>query len=137
MSNTERTILDVLTMDEIEQLEKLTGSSVNTLFGKGEFPGRALKFLVWLLQLRTDKNAKIEEVGKMTLFKALDTRIVERKEPVRTGARPRASRATISPASLPANLISLASTPIACRALIELRRPLTLMPEVFDILSRQ
>jgi len=70
MSNTERNILDVLTMDEIEQLEKLTGSSVNALFGKGEFPGRALKFLVWLLQLRSDKNAKIEEVGKMTFNQA-------------------------------------------------------------------
>jgi len=70
MSNTERTILDVLTMDEIEQLEKLTGSSVNVLFGKGEFPGRALKFLVWLLQQRTDKNAKIEDVGKMTFSQA-------------------------------------------------------------------
>lgn len=70
MSNTDNNILDVLTMDEIEQLEKLTGSSVTTLFGKGEFPGRALKFLVWLLQLRTDKNAKIEEVGKMTFNQA-------------------------------------------------------------------
>lgn len=70
MSNAERNILDVLTMDEIEQLEKLTGSSVNALFGKGEFPGRALKFLVWLLQLRSDKNAKIEEVGKMTFNQA-------------------------------------------------------------------
>jgi hypothetical protein len=70
MSNTDKNILDVLTMDEIEQLEKLTGSSVNTLFGKGEFPGRALKFLVWLLQLRSDKNAKIEEVGKMTFNQA-------------------------------------------------------------------
>lgn len=68
--STEKTILDVLTMDEIEQLEKLTGSSVNQLFGKGEFPGRALKFLVWLLQQRTDKNAKIEEVGKMTFNEA-------------------------------------------------------------------
>jgi hypothetical protein len=68
--SSERTILDVLTMDEIEQLEKLTGSSVNALFGKGEFPGRALKFLVWLLQQRTDKNAKIEEVGKMTFTQA-------------------------------------------------------------------
>jgi len=68
--SSERTILDVLTMDEIEQLEKLTGSSINTLFGKGEFPGRALKFLVWLLQTRTDKNAKIEEVGKMTFTQA-------------------------------------------------------------------
>lgn len=68
--SSERTILDVLTMDEIEQLEKLTGSSVNTLFGKGEFPGRALKFLVWLLQLRTDKDAKIELVGKMTFSQA-------------------------------------------------------------------
>jgi len=70
MSNTERTILDVLTMDEIEQLEKLTGSSVNALFGKGEFPARALKFLVFLLQQRADKNAKIEEVGKMTFNEA-------------------------------------------------------------------
>lgn len=70
MSNTENNILDVLTMDEIEQLEKLTGSSVTTLFGKGEFPGRALKFLVWLLQKRTDKDAKIEEVGKMTFNQA-------------------------------------------------------------------
>lgn len=70
MSNTERTILDVLTMDEIEQLEKLTGSSVNTLFAKGEFPGKALKFLVWLLQIRSDKNAKIEAVGSMTFSEA-------------------------------------------------------------------
>lgn len=70
MSNTENNILDVLTMDEIEQLEKLTGSSVTSLFGKGEFPGRALKFLVWLLQKRTDKDAKIEEVGKMTFNQA-------------------------------------------------------------------
>jgi hypothetical protein len=70
MSNTDSNILDVLTMDEIEQLEKLTGSSVTALFGKGEFPGRALKFLVWLLQQRTDKNAKIEEVGKMTFNQA-------------------------------------------------------------------
>lgn len=70
MSDKERNILDVLTMDEIEQLEKLTGSSVNNLFGKGEFPGRALKFLVWLLQLRDDKNAKIEAVGKMTFTEA-------------------------------------------------------------------
>lgn len=68
--SSEKTILDVLTMDEIEQLEKLTGSTINTLFGKGEFPGRALKFLVWLLQTRTDKNAKIEEVGKMTFTQA-------------------------------------------------------------------
>lgn len=70
MSDTERTILDVLTMDEIEQLEKLTGSSVTVLFSKGEFPARALKFLVWLLQLRTDKDAKIEPVGKMTFPEA-------------------------------------------------------------------
>jgi len=68
--SSEKTILDVLTMDEIEQLEKLTGSSVNTLFAKGEFPGRALKFLVWLLQIRTDKNAKIEAVGSMTFTEA-------------------------------------------------------------------
>lgn len=70
MSNTDRTILDVLTMDEIEQLEKLTGSSVGTLFSKGEFPARALKFLVFLLQQRTNKDAKIEVIGQMTFTEA-------------------------------------------------------------------
>ncbi len=68
--SSEKNILEVMTMDEMEQLEKLTGSSVTALFAKGEFPARAMKFLVWLLQLRTDKNAKIEEVGKMTFAQA-------------------------------------------------------------------
>lgn len=66
----DKSILDVLTMDEIEQLEKLTGNDVNELFGQGKFSGRALKMLVWLLRKREDPNAKIEDVGSLTFSAA-------------------------------------------------------------------
>lgn len=66
----DKTILDILTMDEIEQLEKTTQLTINDLFAKGNFPGRALKIIVFLLRKRTDVNAKIEDVGQLTFTEA-------------------------------------------------------------------
>ena len=66
----EKTILDVLTMDEIEQLEKTTQLTINDLFAKGNFPGRALKIIVFLLRKRTNPDAKIEDVGQLTFTEA-------------------------------------------------------------------
>jgi hypothetical protein len=69
MSN-EKTIIDVITLDEIEQLEQLTGKDVNELFAGGKFSGRALKSLVWILQKRTNPDAKIENSGSLTFTDA-------------------------------------------------------------------
>lgn len=65
MSN-ERNILDVLTMDEIEIIEQMTGKEMNQLFGSGNLSAKASKAMVWLLMKRTNPNADIAEAGKMT-----------------------------------------------------------------------
>lgn len=71
MSN-EVTILDVLTMDEIETLEQLTGKEINELFGSGNLSAKATKAMVWLLMKRSNPNANIAEAGKLTILEAAD-----------------------------------------------------------------
>lgn len=69
MSN-EVTILDVLTMDEIETLEQLTGKEINELFGSGNLSAKATKAMVWILMKRTNPQANIAEAGKLTILEA-------------------------------------------------------------------
>lgn len=64
------TILDILTMDEIETLEQATGKEINELFGKGSLSAKATKLMVWLLQKRHNPEANIEQVGKMTFVES-------------------------------------------------------------------
>lgn len=71
MSN-EVTILDVLTMDEIETLEQITGKEINELFGSGSLSAKATKAMVWLLMKRENANANIADAGKLTILEAAD-----------------------------------------------------------------
>lgn len=67
MSN-ELTILDILTLDEIEVIETITGKGLDEVFGSGKMiSGKEAKVIIWLLQKRTTPEAKIEDGGKMTL----------------------------------------------------------------------
>lgn len=71
MSN-DVTILDVLTMDEIETLEQATGKEINELFGSGALSAKATKLMVWLLMKRSNANVNIAEAGKMTFAESAD-----------------------------------------------------------------
>lgn len=64
------TILDILTMDEIETLEQATGKEINDLFGKGTLSAKATKLMVWLLQKRQNPDVNIAEAGKMTFVES-------------------------------------------------------------------
>jgi DNA-binding MarR family transcriptional regulator len=66
MSN-ETNILDVLTIDEIEILEQMTGKDASDLFGTGKLSAKTSKIMVWLLMRRKDSNADIAEAGKLTI----------------------------------------------------------------------
>lgn len=66
------TILDVLTMDEIETLEQITGKEINELFGNGNLSAKATKAMVWLLMKRTNANVNIAEAGKLTILEAAE-----------------------------------------------------------------
>lgn len=61
------TIVDVLTMDEIEQLNMLTGRSFEDVFEKGLGLGKATKSLCWILDKRTNPESQIETFGKMNV----------------------------------------------------------------------
>jgi len=64
----ELTILDILTLDEIETIETITGKGLDEVFGSGKMiTGKEAKVIIWLLQKRTNADAKIEDGGKMTL----------------------------------------------------------------------
>lgn len=66
------TILDVLTMDEIETLEQITGKEINELFGNGTLSAKATKAMVWLLMKRKNADVNIAEAGKLTILEAAE-----------------------------------------------------------------
>ena len=61
------TVVDILTMDEIEQLNLLTGKSFEEIFEKGLGLGKATKSLCWILDKRNNPDSQIEKFGKMNI----------------------------------------------------------------------
>ena len=61
------TIVDILTMDEIEQLNLLTGRSFEEVFEKGLGLGKATKALCWILDKRNNPESKLETFGTMNI----------------------------------------------------------------------
>ena len=66
MSNN-ATILEVLTMDEVEQLVLLTGKSFEEQFANGIALGKPAKVLCWILEKRTNPESQFEDFGKFTI----------------------------------------------------------------------
>lgn len=61
------TVIDILTMDEIEQLNLLTGKSFEEVFSKGLGLGKATKSLCWLLDKRNNPDSSIDKFGNMNI----------------------------------------------------------------------
>lgn len=61
------TVIDILTMDEIEQLNLLTGKSFEEIFSKGLGLGKATKALCWVLDKRNNPESTIEKFGSMNI----------------------------------------------------------------------
>lgn len=59
-----------LTLEEIETMETLTGSSIDTLFENGKPRGKALKAFVWVAMKRNDPSFTIEKANAFTLKQA-------------------------------------------------------------------
>ena len=60
-------IIETLTMAEIEELTALTGTDFIEVLENGVKPGRPLASLAWILEKRTNSDAKIEPYLKMTM----------------------------------------------------------------------
>lgn len=60
-------ILDILTMDEIEELTLLTGKPFEELYAKGLPLGKPAKALIWVLSKRNDPDIDFASFGKWNL----------------------------------------------------------------------
>lgn len=61
---------DTLTLDEVEQIELLTGQSIQTIMEDESPKGRTLKVILWIFGKRANPDMTLEDAGKITLAKA-------------------------------------------------------------------
>lgn len=59
-----------LTLDEVEQIELITGSSIDQMLDAGQAKGKALKAIIFIMKKRQDPSFTIEQAGKIPLTEA-------------------------------------------------------------------
>jgi hypothetical protein len=61
---------ETLTLDEVETIELMTGSSIDQLMDAGQAKGKALKAIIYVIKKRQDPSFTIEQAGKIPLNEA-------------------------------------------------------------------
>jgi len=56
-----------LTLDEVEQIELIAGTSIDQLMDAGAPKGKALKAIIFVIKKRNDPNFTLEMAGKVAL----------------------------------------------------------------------
>jgi hypothetical protein len=59
-----------LTLNEVEQIELITGSSIDQLMDAGQAKGKAMKAIIFIMKKRTDPNFTLEQAGDLSMTEA-------------------------------------------------------------------
>jgi hypothetical protein len=59
-----------LTLNEVEQIELITGSSIDQLMDAGQAKGKAMKAIIFIMKKRTDPNFTLEQAGALSMNEA-------------------------------------------------------------------
>lgn len=59
-----------LTLNEVEQIELITGSSIDQLMDAGSPKGKALKAIIFIVKKRTDPSFTLEQAGEVSMTEA-------------------------------------------------------------------
>lgn len=59
-----------MTLNEIEQIEMLTGRNIDSIMGEDAPRGRAFKAIIMVYKKRTDPNFTFEQAGSLSLEEA-------------------------------------------------------------------
>jgi hypothetical protein len=59
-----------LTLNEVEQIELITGSSIDQMMDAGQPKGKALKAIIFTIKKRTDPNFTLEQAGSISMTDA-------------------------------------------------------------------
>lgn len=63
--------IETLTLNEIEELEELSGISIDSLMAAGTPKGKILKALVYVVLKRTKPGITLEEAGNMPMAEVM------------------------------------------------------------------
>ena len=70
MTTTAQFDFETLTLDEVETIELLTGTSIDQLMDAGQAKGKALKAIIFIIKKRADSSYTIEQAGKIPMKEA-------------------------------------------------------------------
>lgn len=59
-----------LTLNEVETIELITGSSIDQLMDAGQPKGKAMKAIIFIMKKRTDSNFTLEQAGALSMTEA-------------------------------------------------------------------
>ena len=59
-----------LTLNEVEQIELITGASIDQLMSDGQPKGKALKAIIFTIKKRTDPSFTLEQAGAISMTEA-------------------------------------------------------------------
>lgn len=63
---------DTLTLNEVEQIEMLTGASIQTIMTDEAPKGRTLKVILWIFGKRANPSMTLDDAGEITLEQATE-----------------------------------------------------------------
>jgi hypothetical protein len=61
---------DTMTLNEIEQIELLTGRAIDSIMDDGAPRGRVFKAIIFIFKKRTDPNFTFEQAGEFSMEQA-------------------------------------------------------------------
>lgn len=66
-----------LTLDEVETIELLTGSSIDQIMSDGAPKGKALKAIIYIIKKRQEPDFTLEQAGKFKMADVNELLVVE------------------------------------------------------------
>lgn len=67
---TQKFDFESLTLNEVEQIELITGTSIDQIMDDGQPRGKALKAIIYIVKKRTDPNFTLEQAGEIPMVQA-------------------------------------------------------------------
>jgi hypothetical protein len=59
-----------LTLNEVEQIELITGASIDQLLDAGQAKGKAMKAIIFIMKKRIDPDFTLEQAGQISMTEA-------------------------------------------------------------------
>lgn len=59
-----------LTLNEVEQIELITGNSIDQILDAGQAKGKAMKAIIFVMKKRSNPDFTLEEAGQISMTEA-------------------------------------------------------------------